>query len=55
MPINTPQEPEEVMAISSILDDINYEIHLLYQQLEKNKRINTGMMQELLTGRIRLI
>lgn len=55
MPINTPQEPEEVMAISSILDDINYEIHLLYQQLEKNKRIKIGMMQELLTGRIRLI
>ncbi|MDD4046890.1 MAG: restriction endonuclease subunit S [Tissierellia bacterium] len=46
---------EEQHEISKILTDIDSEIESLQQKLEKYKKIKQGMMQELLTGRIRLV
>lgn len=46
---------EEQTAIASILSDMDAEIEALEQKLDKYKAIKQGMMQELLTGRIRLI
>lgn len=46
---------EEQKEISKVLSDMDSEIESLKQKLEKYKKIKQGMMQELLTGRIRLI
>jgi len=46
---------DEQTAISNILSDMDEEIMVLEQKLDKYKKIKQGMMQELLTGRIRLI
>lgn len=46
---------EEQQAIAQILSDMDSEIEVLNQKLEKYKTIKQGMMQELLTGRIRLV
>ena len=48
-------ELEEQTAIASILSDMDAEIEALEQKLNKYKAIKQSMMQELLTGRIRLI
>jgi len=45
----------EQQAIAKILSDIDAEIESLEQQREKTKLIKQGMMQELLTGKTRLI
>ncbi len=45
----------EQNAITEILLNMDSEIEALQQKLEKYKKIKQGMMQELLTGRIRLI
>lgn len=50
----TPSIDEQV-AISSILSDLDAEISAYLLKLEKLKLLKQGMMQELLTGRIRLI
>lgn len=50
-----PNDIEEQKAIAQILSDMDAEIEALNKQLEKYKTIKQGMMQELLTGRIRLI
>lgn len=47
--------PEEQIAISEILSDMDIEISALEAKLDKARQIKQGMMQELLTGRIRLI
>ncbi len=52
--IPTPQK-EERMAIASVLSDMDSEIEALEEKLEKTCQIKQGMMQELLTGRIRLV
>lgn len=44
----------EQVAIVDILDDMGTEIATLEQKLGKARQIKRGMMQELLTGRIRL-
>ncbi len=49
-----PEEPEQ-QAIAEIFSDIDEEIEALEARLEKTKAIKQGMMQELLTGRIRLV
>lgn len=41
--------------IVRVLDEVKLEISLLSQQLDKAKKVKAGMMQELLTGRTRLI
>ena len=45
----------EQEAIASILSDMDAEIEALEAKLAKARQIKQGMMQELLTGRIRLI
>ncbi|MCK4259331.1 MAG: restriction endonuclease subunit S [Halanaerobiales bacterium] len=45
----------EQQAIAQILSDMDSEIESLEEKLAKYKAIKQGMMQELLTGRIRLI
>lgn len=47
--------PEEQTQIAQILTDIDTEITTLESKLSKYQKIKQGMMQNLLTGRIRLI
>lgn len=47
--------PEEQSAIAGVLSDMDTEITTLEAKLAKARQIKQGMMQELLTGRIRLI
>lgn len=53
--IKYPKDKEEQKAISQIIYDLDNEIKLLQKRLEKFKLIKQGMMQELLTGRTRLV
>lgn len=53
--IQIPKRKEEQQAIANILSDMDAEIDHLEQKLEKYKELKEGMMQELLTGRIRLV
>jgi len=46
---------QEQTRIATILSDMDAEISLLEQKLEKQKQIKQGMMQSLLTGKIRLL
>lgn len=46
---------EEQTAIATILADMDEEIQALEQRLNKTRQIKQGMMQELLTGKTRLI
>ena len=46
---------EEQTAIASILSDMDNEIEALEQKLAKTRQIKQGMMQQLLTGKIRLV
>ena len=50
-----PVDINEQIAIASILSDMDSEIEALEQKLEKARQVKQGMMQELLTGRIRLV
>ena len=50
-----PSSEKEQNEISTILTDMNNEIDLLEKKLSKNKLIKQGMMQNLLTGKIRLV
>lgn len=47
--------PDEQEAISEILGDMDAEIQALETRLEKARQVKEGMMQNLLTGRIRLV
>lgn len=49
-----PTQAEQT-AIATILSDMDTEITALEDKLAKARRIKQGMMQELLTGRIRLV
>ena len=46
---------EEQAAIATVLSDMDTELAALEARLAKARRIKQGMMQELLTGRIRLL
>ena len=50
-----PIELSEQKSISQILDDFDFEIEKLNQKLKKLQLIKQGMMQELLTGKTRLV
>jgi type I restriction enzyme S subunit len=52
--MNVPS-PEEQTAIATILSDMDADLTALEQQRDKTSAIKQGMMQELLTGRIRLV
>jgi type I restriction enzyme, S subunit len=47
--------PPEQQAITSVLSDMDAEISGLEEKLEKTKMLKQGMMQQLLTGKIRLL
>ncbi len=53
--IMIPSSIEEQVAISSILSDMDAEIEQLEKKLGKYRLIKQGIMQELLTGRKRLV
>jgi type I restriction enzyme S subunit len=53
--LKIPPTIEEQTAIANILSDMDREIEALERKLNKYKDIKQGMMQELLTGRIRLL
>ena len=55
LPIDLPPTIQEQAAIATILSDMDAEIAALEAKLSKARQIKQGMMQELLTGRIRLI
>lgn len=46
---------EEQTSIASILSDMDDEIEVLEQKLEKYRQVKQGMIQQLLTGKIRLV
>jgi type I restriction enzyme S subunit len=50
-----PSDPDEQTAIAEILSDMDAEIAALDSKLKKARHVKQGMMQELLTGRIRLV
>ena len=50
-----PREKNEQTAIAAILSDMDAEIAALEAKLAKARNLKRGMMQELLTGRIRLV
>ena len=51
----TPPTIDEQAAIATILSDMDAEITALEAKLSKARQIKQGMMQELLTGRTRLV
>ena len=52
--IALPREIEEQTAIATVLSDMDNELQALTQKLEKARALKQGMMQQLLTGKIRL-
>jgi type I restriction enzyme S subunit len=50
-----PPTIAEQQAIAEILSDMDAEINALESRREKTRQLKVGMMQELLTGRIRLL
>ncbi|PFG10163.1 type I restriction enzyme S subunit [Marinobacter sp. LV10MA510-1] len=55
IPIAFPSSVKEQTAIATILSNMDEEIQALEQRLSKTRQIKQGMMQELLTGRTRLL
>lgn len=53
--LRIPQDDEEQDAIANILTDMDTELAELETRLAKIRQLKQGMMQELLTGRIRLV
>ena len=55
LPITIPPTVEEQIAIATVLSDMDCEIQSVETRLAKARQLKQGMMQELLTGRIRLV
>ena len=53
--ITTPSTEEEQTAIANVLSSMDKEIETLNTKLEKYRNLKTAMMQQLLTGKIRLV
>jgi type I restriction enzyme S subunit len=53
--LSIPTDMAEQMATSTILSDMDTEISALVGKLTKARRVKEGMMQDLLTGRVRLV
>lgn len=49
-----PTLPEQT-AIASVLSDMDAELEVLEGKLEKARQVKQGMMQQLLTGKVRLV
>jgi type I restriction enzyme S subunit len=55
LPIELPPTTDEQTAIAEVLSDMDAEIAALERRREKTRALKQGMMQELLTGRTRLV
>ncbi len=55
MPIPIPIDIEQQLHISTILSDMDAEIAVQESKRAKYQQIKQGMMQNLLTGKIRLV
>jgi len=55
LPIDIPPTTAEQTAIAKVLSDMDAELASLEQRLTKTRTLKQGMMQELLTGRTRLL
>lgn len=55
LPINLPPTIDEQNAIATTLSEMDNQIEILETKLAKYKQIKQGMMQSLLTGRVRLV
>ena len=55
LPIFYPEDIKEQQGIASVLSDMDSEIEALEQKLSKCHEAKQGMMQQLLTGKIRLV
>jgi type I restriction enzyme, S subunit len=53
--IQVPVDPNEQEAIGEVLADMENEIQTLESRLAKARAVKEGMMQNLLTGRVRLV
>lgn len=55
MEVFLPRDTKEQGAIAVVLNDMDTEIQALETRLDKARQVKEGMMQNLLTGRIRLV
>jgi type I restriction enzyme S subunit len=53
--VDFPDDRDEQIAIAAVLSDMDTDIAVLEQRRDKTRAIKQGMMQELLTGKTRLI
>jgi restriction endonuclease S subunit len=53
--VDVPSDPTEAADLTRVLDDVDTEIDALIAQREKAELVKQGMMQELLSGRVRLV
>lgn len=53
--VRVPETKREQQAISTVLSDMDAEIQTLEARLTKARAVKEGMMQNLLTGRVRLV
>lgn len=53
--VKIPSSVEEQIEIASILSEMEQELEVLEERLQKTQKIKQSMMQELLTGHIRLL
>lgn len=53
--IHVPNDLAEQQSIADALEGLEEECHVLEKELNKARRIKQGMMQQLLTGKIRLV
>lgn len=53
--IPIPKLPNQAESIAQILTEMDSEISALEQKLDKAKQVKQGMMQDLLTGKVRLV
>jgi type I restriction enzyme S subunit len=52
--IRLPPPPEQI-AIAEVVTDMDHELAVLEKRREKTRALKTAMMQELLTGKTRLV
>lgn len=50
-----PPSKDEQMAIANLISDLNAELGALDKRLTKARQVKQGMMQDLLTGKVRLV
>ncbi|WP_311945110.1 restriction endonuclease subunit S [Halomonas piscis] len=53
--VTLPQSHQEQQAIATVLSDMDTEIEALERRRDKARQLKQGMMQQLLTGRVRLV